>query len=491
MKYTLSLIIILLFLSVSCQKKETTRTDTVIVTGKVENVKDTTINFSYYAYGFLKDLTLLPVEFDNSGSFKMKLKSNEPLQGWFSFGKEPMTEEFSFTTLKGNDTLVKTETFNSKMFYLYLNPGDSINISLDANDIKNTLKLSGNKTDDILFAIAEVEAFNDYKHKYLKNWYDVSQRKPNDFKQNADKLYNEKMSFLKEFKANHNLTKSLVKFYETNNYSSLISSKISYPSINASYNNKIEPNLPKDYFDFLNVVKLNNSISENGIGYFYNLRTFLKKKYELESENVADPKEFYDWLEDQLPEKVRYEYLAYSLASDFSNRIYAAFDSASPYPEMAKVVKEKYSHLEGMLEGSDTPNIKFEDINGESVPLSNFKGKYTYIDLWATWCGPCIKEIPFLQKIEKKYHDKNIQFVSVSFDKAEDHDKWVNFVKEKKLTSYQLIAGEETHDILSKTYNIKMIPRFIFLDPEGKIIDATAPFPSDPMLIRLFEKYNL
>ncbi|WP_225035834.1 TlpA family protein disulfide reductase [Winogradskyella sp. SM1960] len=493
MNNNLFFLVLTLILIVSCEKKEkkAIKSNAIVVTGQVENVKDTTLNFSYYAYDFLQNLTQHPVEFDSVGKFKMRLESKEPLKGWFSFGRTPITEEFSFTTKDGKDSIVKTGTFDSKMLYLYLKQGDSMNVAVDADDIKETLNITGDSTDDILFAIAEEETFNDYKHKYLKNWYDVSQREPNDFKQNAERLYNEKMDFLNDYKSKYNLSEELIRFYEINNYATLISSKINYPSINSSYNNNKEPDLPEDYFDFLKDVNLDYSISENGIGYFYSLKAFLKKKYDLYIEKESEPEEFYDWLENELPEKVRYEYMAYSLSSDFSNRLYNAFDASSPYPEMAKVVREKFTHLEGMLEGSEAPDVKFENTKGESVSLSDFRGKYTYIDLWATWCGPCIKEIPSLQKVEKQYHGKNIQFVSISFDKAKDHEKWLNFVKEKSLTGHQLIASKETHDILSETYNIKMIPRFIFLDPEGKVIDATAPFPSDPMLLKLFDKHQL
>lgn len=488
-------LVLILGFSMGCAEKQPSLknhiSDEIIVVGQVKNIKDTTLTFSYYEYKFLKDLTNEPVDFDSVGNFKMKLKADAALKGWFSFGKEPIVEEFSHTKVDGVDTIMKTGTFDFKMVYLFLKPGDSITMKLDAKDIKNSLSFSGTADDDIQFVIEEEQTFNDYKHKYLKNWYDVSQREPNDFKKNTDKLYNEKTAFLNGYKSAHQLSPILVSFYETNNYSSWVSSKVNYPKTHELYNKNKVLNLPDDYYDFLKDVSLDNSIGDNGMGYFFNLSAILKKKYELAFADDSKPVEFYDWLEEELSEKVRYEYMAYSLSSDFSNRLYSQFDAEGKYPEMSKTVREKYGHLEAMLEGSEAPDVKFENTKGDIIKLSDFRGKYTYIDLWATWCGPCIKEIPSLQKLEKEYHNKNIQFVSVSFDKKKDHQKWLNFIKDKNLTGHQLFASEETNDILSKTYNIKMIPRFIFLDPEGKIIDATAPFPSDPLLLDLFKEHNL
>ncbi len=60
--------------------------------------------------------------------------------------------------------------------------------------------------------------------------------------------------------------------------------------------------------------------------------------------------------------------------------------------------------------------VEYENINGERTSLSDLKGKYVYVDVWATWCGPCKAEIPSLKKVEKMYHGKNIAFVSVSID---------------------------------------------------------------------------
>lgn len=86
--------------------------------------------------------------------------------------------------------------------------------------------------------------------------------------------------------------------------------------------------------------------------------------------------------------------------------------------------------------GKPSPDFDYENHKGGKTKLSELKGKYVYIDLWATWCAPCRAEIPFLKKIEEKYHGKNIEFVSVSIDVAKDYEKWKKFVSDKSLGGF-------------------------------------------------------
>ncbi|TDP03963.1 TlpA family protein disulfide reductase [Flavobacterium sp. 245] len=129
-----------------------------------------------------------------------------------------------------------------------------------------------------------------------------------------------------------------------------------------------------------------------------------------------------------------------------------------------------------------SPDFEYENHKGGKTKLSELKGKYVYIDLWATWCGPCRAEIPFLQKIEEKYHGKNIEFVSVSIDAQKDHDKWQKFVADKQLGGIQLLADNEWKSDFATSYNVMSIPRFILIDPTGKVVDANATRPSSPEL---------
>lgn len=138
--------------------------------------------------------------------------------------------------------------------------------------------------------------------------------------------------------------------------------------------------------------------------------------------------------------------------------------------------------------GMDLPKFSnYKDYKGGTLSLDDLKGKYVYIDLWATWCGPCKAEIPYLKAVEKKYHDKNIEFVSISVDEVKDHEKWKAMVKDMELTGTQLITENGFESLFTKACKIESIPRFMLIDPQGKIISAQAPSPSDEQLTKLFE----
>ncbi len=134
------------------------------------------------------------------------------------------------------------------------------------------------------------------------------------------------------------------------------------------------------------------------------------------------------------------------------------------------------------LNNSPSPLFDFENHKGGTTKLEALRGKYVYIDVWATWCGPCRAEIPSLKKVEDKYHGKNIEFVSISVDVDKDHDKWKSFVTEKQLEGIQLFADKNWTSDFMKSYKINSIPRFILIDPKGNIVDADAARPSDPKL---------
>ena len=125
-------------------------------------------------------------------------------------------------------------------------------------------------------------------------------------------------------------------------------------------------------------------------------------------------------------------------------------------------------------EGEPAIDFNYPDIEGNEISLTSFKGKLVYVDVWATWCGPCKAEIPSLQKLETDYHGKDITFMSVSVDT--DKEDWEKMVAEKELGGVQLWADGWSK--ITKDYAIFGIPRFLLFDAKGNVISLDAPRPS-------------
>jgi thiol-disulfide isomerase/thioredoxin len=153
---------------------------------------------------------------------------------------------------------------------------------------------------------------------------------------------------------------------------------------------------------------------------------------------------------------------------------------------------KKYEVLKKLVKGEKSPQFEnYKNFDGTITSLNDLTGKYVYVDVWATWCGPCKAEIPYLKEVEEKYHGKNIQFVSISVDKAEDEDKWKTMVTDKELGGIQLFADNDWNSKFVKDYAIEGIPRFILIDTEGNIVTGDAPRPSDDKLIQLFTELGI
>ena len=189
------------------------------------------------------------------------------------------------------------------------------------------------------------------------------------------------------------------------------------------------------------------------------------------------------------------EYLAKMVLSPSNpnlTELFNFFKSNTTDEVLIADITANYDQMKDLMKGKPSPTFTgYENHAGGVTSLSDLKGKYVYIDVWATWCGPCKREIPSLKKVEKDFHGKNIAFVSTSIDVATAHDKWVDMVKNEELGGIQLIADKDWKSQFVQDYGIQGIPRFILVDPEGNIVSADAPRPSSPKLVKLLESLDI
>lgn len=155
-------------------------------------------------------------------------------------------------------------------------------------------------------------------------------------------------------------------------------------------------------------------------------------------------------------------------------------------------IKEKLNKLQRdnrFSKGSFAPDFTLADLTGKNYSLKDFKGKKVYIDLGASWCGPCIASIPSWNKlVEENEKNNDVVFISVSLDNTEE--KWKSYIEKYHIKGLQLYAGKGGfNSVFASSYEIKSLPKYILIDKEGKFNQINAPSPdSEKLKIELVEK---
>ena len=149
------------------------------------------------------------------------------------------------------------------------------------------------------------------------------------------------------------------------------------------------------------------------------------------------------------------------------------------FSDILKVKNEKYLYKASLVNQIGN-QFDFKDVHNKVKRLEDYKGKYVYIDVWATWCKPCKVEYPFLKKLEEHFETKKeVQIISISTDRK--FEQWKNHLLENNLEGVQLHSGDDSEFV--KFYDIGALPRFIMLDKEGKIMSSDEIRPSNPELL--------
>ncbi|SMD15391.1 TlpA family protein disulfide reductase [Pedobacter nyackensis] len=163
-----------------------------------------------------------------------------------------------------------------------------------------------------------------------------------------------------------------------------------------------------------------------------------------------------------------------------------------------KKVNEQLALYSPIMAGKPVPDFELPDQHGKMMKLSDFKGKAVIIDMWATWCSVCIKEMPYFDAVKKEMKGrKDVVFMTIGWEQTDAIPKWRKFVKEKKLEGIQLISERkkneaDNRDNLEQKLMLHVMPRYIFIDKQGKFVDSYGPYPSKPgfkeMLLKTIAK---
>lgn len=441
---------------VSCKSE---KIDYAIISGKIDNAD-------------AKEMTLYNAV---DRSFKEKIE---------------IAEDGTFT-----DTIRKSGEFflyqAKNMTPLYLNSGDNVVINYDSKDHKSSLSITGSDTSNYLIAKRDKE------REIMGEGNDVYKLGEVDYKKT---IYDVKTA-LENLIVASKLDDSYKSKEKRNIYYAYLGKLNMYKSYHSYYAKKKDFEPSKEFLTELNDLDYTN---EEDYKEFSNYKSLVSSHYNNKAKEIASEDDQYGTLAmfkicTDIESQIIKNDLIYNNArfnityTPKLEEFYTAFKAAGSTDEKNNAEIEKsYLTLKKLAKGSPSPTFKnYENYKGGTTSLDDLKGKYVYIDVWATWCGPCKAEIPFLKKVEKQYHNKNIEFLSVSIDTKKDHQKWKDMVKEKELGGIQLFADNDWNSQFIKDYLIKGIPKFILLDPQGNIVTANAPRPSNKALVDLFNELKI
>ncbi|GAA4289431.1 TlpA family protein disulfide reductase [Aestuariibaculum suncheonense] len=405
----------------------------------------------------------------------------------------PIAENGSFTDTLNTDKNLYAIYDGKTPVFLYVEPGFNLNVNYDINDVQNSLTITGKGAEINNYLVAkrklESELFGNPRETYTLNEADYK-AKLSKIKEELTTLFNDTQDLPDNFKAKE--LRNIHYFYLNlhNNYENAHRALTQNPTFSVSD-------------DFSKELKDVDYSSAEDFKYSTYYKNLVSSHYSTLANEVSTKDSIdYDIAYLKTVSTIPNQDIKNTLVFDFANNnigrskdvdaFYKLYLENSNNDENNAIIAEKHDKLMALAEGKPSPSFSdYVNYEGGKTSLADLKGKYVYIDVWATWCGPCKREIPFLKEVEEKFHDKNIEFVSISIDQQKDFEKWKAMVAEKELKGVQLFADNDWKSSFVQDYQINGIPRFILIDPNGNIVNSNAPRPSSPALTELFTSLNI
>lgn len=367
---------------------------------------------------------------------------------------------------------------------IYLNPGDSSYFEFDITAQNDGPKFSADQQK----VNASIFKGNSALAKVMNNWRDLYSLASDDFNKEIDSIQGAINARIDSLKGEAN---EIIEMEKIRAKYAILNIRSNYPEYSAYLNGK-EFNSDSVDYSYLNEVDVNRADHLMFDDYANLVNTFV----ELKLSKMPNAKELsekpaterfpiiFGMVDSLITNPTVRDYVKMNLMEEDLNfgEFYLLSDVIQNYlkncqtPEYANIVKTKFDKKMLVAPGVAAPVFKYTDINGKEYSLEDFKGKLVYIDFWATWCGPCRHELPYLKNLEKEYHGKDVVFVSISLD--DNKTAWEKMVKEQDMKGIQLHAEGAWKSFVATNYQIRGIPTFFMIDANGNILKPNAPRPS-------------
>lgn len=160
-----------------------------------------------------------------------------------------------------------------------------------------------------------------------------------------------------------------------------------------------------------------------------------------------------------------------------ASKMIEAMKQRGASPETVQWLDRKYKRMEHLAYGAKAKDFALADTSGKVISLASLKGKAVYIDFWASWCGPCRKEMPYSKALIEKLKGEPVTFLFVSID--EKPDAWRKAMAQEKLPGIHLLDNRGWQSPILADYNFHSIPHYVLIDKDGKMVNPEAARPSN------------
>ncbi|HSV76675.1 MAG TPA: TlpA disulfide reductase family protein [Bacteroidales bacterium] len=372
---------------------------------------------------------------------------------------------------------------------LFLQPGDRVQLEADATDWLNTLALTGEAAPNSTFFVQyQRELGVNLGSAFFNNAAMVSA--PVVFQGVIDSVLAVQLGYLETYTNKAELSEPFNTFFTAEMEYAAKNRLLAYPSTHQRLNQLPDPlTLPDGFFDFLNDPGIFNDNLLHSEAYANFLLAYLGYQAGLTPQRFAEGTSQneinYTLAGELIPGESGAFAQVISINREFNfgsiekaQALYDDFVARDISEDLRTRVTRTWEGIQALMPGKPAPDFTLTDINGNEVSLSDFKGKVVYLKFWASWCGPCMRQVPPAAELKKRLADQeDLVFLYVSIDT--DNNAWRSTVEHHGITGTHLVTpGRERG--APDLYQVKWIPTFYIIGRDGNIFDNRPPQPSDP-----------